>query len=157
MLTQILQITIHTTKLLAFYSSYTIHVTNYDIIATNMKYSTALLAVASTMFPSIFAFPASVAARGFELPSCGATTCLDETNGFFNDCKPSDLGCLCSLDQAEIDRYISIVSPCVDNKIGRERCTDGGIYQYKDLFATVCAEERFGNKTVKFPAQASCT
>ncbi|KAH7392316.1 hypothetical protein DE146DRAFT_758044 [Phaeosphaeria sp. MPI-PUGE-AT-0046c] len=120
-----------------------------------MKYSTALLAVASITCPSTIAFPTAVSARGYKLPSCGATTCLEETNGFFDDCEPFQLGCLCSLSQTEVTRYISIVQPCIDGKVGPERCTDGGIYQYKDLFSTVCAEERFGNKTVEFPANIS--
>jgi hypothetical protein len=55
--------------------------------------------------------------------------CLAETNGLFDACAPNNLACLCSLDQDELSRYVSIIQLCIDGDVGHTECTDGAIYR----------------------------
>ncbi|KAF2850319.1 hypothetical protein T440DRAFT_110920 [Plenodomus tracheiphilus IPT5] len=115
-----------------------------------MKVTNTTLAVFLAVLPAVWSLPNDLSLRQFKLPTCKAASCLSTTNGTFDACPPSDLGCLCSLNQTEINRYVNIVQPCIDGDEGRANCTYGARYQYKDVLKTVCASEQFGNKTVMF-------
>ncbi|KAH7371565.1 hypothetical protein BKA66DRAFT_423905 [Pyrenochaeta sp. MPI-SDFR-AT-0127] len=116
-----------------------------------MKFSNAYLAVIAAILPAVWSLPAELAVRQYKLPTCGAEYCLVETPGLFDACAPSDLACLCSLEQSEVTRYVSTVQPCLDGVAGEATCTPGAIYQYKDILTLVCSGERFGAKVVAFP------
>jgi len=115
-----------------------------------MKFRSTTLAILATVLPAAWSLPAELPVRQFKLPTCGAESCLVETPGLFDACTAGDLGCLCTLEQSEVTRYVSIVQPCLDGDVGKATCTDGAIYQYKDLLKTVCASDQFGNKVVEF-------
>ncbi|KAF2124144.1 hypothetical protein P153DRAFT_390694 [Dothidotthia symphoricarpi CBS 119687] len=110
-----------------------------------MKFTTAI-----AFFAAVLPAVCLPTARQFNLPTCGAETCL--TDGVFDACAPGDLACLCTLEQSEVTRYVETVQSCLDGEAGQAACTAGAIYQYKDLLKTVCATEQFGNKTVVFTA-----
>ena len=55
--------------------------------------------------------------------------CLVATNKLFDGCEPSDLACLCRLEQSEVTRYVETVQPCLNGDIGREKCTTGAIFR----------------------------
>jgi len=113
-----------------------------------MKLSSTTLGIFLTMLPAVWSLPTDLSIRQFKLPTCAADTCL--TDGTFDACPPSDLACLCKLDQAEVTRYVSTVQSCIDGEKGKQACTDGARYQYKDVLKTVCASEQFGNKIVEW-------
>ncbi|KAF2267447.1 hypothetical protein CC78DRAFT_577157 [Lojkania enalia] len=89
------------------------------------------------------AFLASIllfVARGsaYRLPTCGAESCLPISgNGTYHDCPLWHLGCLCKLEQSQINEYVELVAPCMADRKG---CTDGAYAEYKDLFSRVCGE-----------------
>lgn len=109
-----------------------------------MKTTTFITVIAAAV-PAVWSLPASVALRSFAIPTCGAETCLASTNGTFvttvapNGTAPNDLGRICSLPQEDVTRYVQTVEPCIDGDAGKNACTPGAIYQYKDLLKTVCA------------------
>ncbi|KAI8938577.1 hypothetical protein NX059_004456 [Plenodomus lindquistii] len=115
-----------------------------------MKLAGTTLATLLTVLPAAWSLPNNLSIRQFKLPTCKAESCLATTNGTFGACPTSDLACLCSLNQTEVTRYVSIVQPCIDGNEGKAACTDGARYQYKDILKTVCASAQFGNKTVEF-------
>ncbi|KAH9880967.1 hypothetical protein J1614_001460 [Plenodomus biglobosus] len=115
-----------------------------------MQLARATLAIFLAVLPAARSLPNDLSIRQFKLPTCQAEACLATTNGTFDACPPSDLACLCSLNQPEIARYVSMVQPCIDGDEGQAACTDGARYQYKDVLKTVCASKQFGNKTVEF-------
>ncbi|KAF1919275.1 hypothetical protein BDU57DRAFT_527322 [Ampelomyces quisqualis] len=109
-----------------------------------------ILAVITTIAPATLALPSILSANSFKIPTCGAEACLAKTNGTFDACTPNDLACLCRLDQSRLDTYVATVQPCIDGAVGHNTCTDGAIYQYKDVLTTVCADDAFGHKKVSF-------
>ncbi|KAF1840333.1 uncharacterized protein K460DRAFT_410927 [Cucurbitaria berberidis CBS 394.84] len=119
-----------------------------------MKLTTTTLAVLAAVIPTIWSLPTELALREYKLPTCGAESCLVQTAEVFDACAPSDLACLCTLEQSEVTRYVNTVQPCIDGDAGKAACTDGARYQYKDLLKSVCADDRFGNKAVEFPPTA---
>lgn len=119
-----------------------------------MRFYNVSLAIIAAVLPVSWSLPAELAVRQFKVPTCAAEQCLVETPGLFDACAPSDLACLCSLDQCEVTRYVSTVQPCLDGAAGKAACTAGAIDQYKDLLKSVCAGERFGSKVVDFPPPA---
>ncbi|CAO2652278.1 Nn.00g005610.m01.CDS01 [Neocucurbitaria sp. VM-36] len=119
-----------------------------------MKFNNAVLAFIAAALPTVWSLPAQLDVRQNKLPTCGAETCLTETPGLFDACEPNDLGCLCSLQQSEVTRYVGTVQPCIDGEPGKVACTDGARYQYKDLLKQVCASDQFGNKAVEFAPTA---
>ncbi|KAH7064456.1 hypothetical protein BKA63DRAFT_572359 [Paraphoma chrysanthemicola] len=113
-----------------------------------MRSITTLIALAAALVPAVFALPASLVARQtFQIPTCGVDECL--AWGLFDGCEPDNLGCLCSLEQSEVTRYVSVVQPCIDGEPGLSTCSEGAIFQYKDLLETVC-DKQFG-KVAVFP------
>ncbi|KAH5659173.1 hypothetical protein HBI51_021060 [Parastagonospora nodorum] len=115
-----------------------------------MKYASIVITMVGTITPAVLCLPATSFTRQFQLPTCGAETCLTATNGLFNACEPHNLACLCSMEQKGISDYVTLVQPCIDGDAGHDLCTEGAIYQYKDLLTTVCADDYFGNKVVQF-------
>ncbi|KAF2711387.1 hypothetical protein K504DRAFT_465151 [Pleomassaria siparia CBS 279.74] len=75
----------------------------------------------------------------YKLPSCGAANCLPD--GLFYTCDPSDLKCLCTQPQNRVDEYVRAVKPCLESEERKASCTDGALFQYKDLLVTVCESE----------------
>ncbi|CBX95859.1 hypothetical protein LEMA_P030110.1 [Plenodomus lingam JN3] len=115
-----------------------------------MKLASASLAACLAVLPTAWSLPNNLSIHQFKLPTCAAASCLKSTNGLFDGCPPSDLACLCRLEQTEIARYVSTVQTCIDGDEGKAACTEGARYQYKSVLKTVCANEQFGNKTVNF-------
>ncbi|EDU44414.1 CFEM domain containing protein [Pyrenophora tritici-repentis] len=118
-----------------------------------MKLATSSLLAIFTIFPAVYTLPTThLLSRQSKLPTCGATKCLATTNGLFDGCAPGDLVCICTLEQSEVDRYVSTVQPCLDGEAGKAECTAGGVANYKQLLAKVCMEPEYGslNRTVEF-------
>ncbi|KAF2789228.1 hypothetical protein K505DRAFT_328388 [Melanomma pulvis-pyrius CBS 109.77] len=92
------------------------------------------ITLASVVVALAATVPAAVSA--FKIPTCGASACLPD--GVFNTCEPADLGCLCSQDQSSIDEYVGLVTPCLESEERKWACTEGALYQYKDLLVHVC-------------------
>ncbi|KAF2029982.1 hypothetical protein EK21DRAFT_112461 [Setomelanomma holmii] len=112
-----------------------------------MKCIGTSLALMAAAIPTIVAFPMTTFARQYIPPTCGVDQCL--AGGLFDGCKPADLGCLCSLEQDEVTRYVSVVQPCIDGAPGKDECTAGAIAQYKQLLRNTC-DQQFC-KTAIFP------
>eukprot|EP00299_Pterocystis_sp_00344_P002343 c12656_g1_i1.p2 GENE.c12656_g1_i1~~c12656_g1_i1.p2 ORF type:complete len:115 (+),score=3.93 c12656_g1_i1:223-567(+) len=112
-----------------------------------MKYIGTCLAMMAAVIPTIVAFPMTSFARQYIPPTCGAEQCL--AWGLFDGCEPENLGCLCSLEQSEVTRYVAVVQPCIDGEPGEDECTVGAIAQYKQLLRDTC-DQQFG-KTAVFP------
>ncbi|UPX10361.1 uncharacterized protein EKO05_0001025 [Ascochyta rabiei] len=116
---------------------------------------TAYVAVIAAAVPAVWSLPSGLVAKSFKVPTCGAETCLASSNGTFiatgasNGTAPSDLGQLCSLPQEDVTRYVQTVQPCIDGDAGRANCTEGAIYQYKDLLKSVCASDAY-HRTVQW-------
>ncbi|KAF1925857.1 uncharacterized protein M421DRAFT_7620 [Didymella exigua CBS 183.55] len=110
-------------------------------------------AVIVAAIPAVWSLPAGLILRQFQVPTCGAETCLASTNGTFvaasasNSTDPYDLGKICSLPQEDVTRYVETVQPCIDGDAGKANCSVGAIYQYKDLLKTECAKS---NKQVQW-------
>ncbi|KAJ4367967.1 hypothetical protein N0V86_009808 [Didymella sp. IMI 355093] len=117
-----------------------------------MKTATYFAVIAAAV-PAVWCLPAGLVSRQFQVPTCGAETCLASTNGTFmtagtsNGTAPYDLGRICSLPQEDVTHYVETVRPCVDGDVGKAKCSAGAIYQYKDLLKTECAKS---NKTVQW-------
>lgn len=118
--------------------------------------TTSYIALIAAAIPSVWSLPTSLAARQFKVPTCGAEACLASTGGSFvasnasNGTSPSDLKALCSLPQADVDEYVKTVQPCIDGEEGKAACTEGAIYQYKQLLQDECAKPVYGNITVQW-------
>ncbi|CAA9959263.1 hypothetical protein CFE70_010609 [Pyrenophora teres f. teres 0-1] len=120
-----------------------------------MKLSSSVFAI-FTILPAVWTLPTNLL-RESKLPTCGASQCLATTNGLFDGCAPGDLTCICTLEQSEVDRYVTTVQPCLDGEPGKKACTAGAVANYKQLLARVCKEPEYGslNKNVTFaPAPA---
>lgn len=91
------------------------------------------IALVTAAAPAVWSLPASIVARQFKVPTCGAETCLASTNGTFvatgasNGTAPNDLGRICSLPQNDVTRYVQTVQPCIDNAEETKKCTAGAI------------------------------
>ncbi|KAF2625686.1 hypothetical protein BU25DRAFT_297929, partial [Macroventuria anomochaeta] len=115
----------------------------------------AYITVIAAAVPAVWSLPAGLVARQFQVPTCGAETCLASTNGTFvaagapNGTAPNDLAKICSLPQEDVTRYVQTVQPCIDGDAGNKTCTAGAIYQYKDLLKTECMKPAY-NKQVQW-------
>lgn len=95
--------------------------------------TTSYIAAIAAAIPAVWSLPASFAARQFQVPSCGAETCLAATNGTFvsaaspNGTAPSDLARICSLPQEDVTLYVDTVKPCVNGAAGKKACSAGAI------------------------------
>ncbi|KAF9700930.1 hypothetical protein EKO04_001147 [Ascochyta lentis] len=115
----------------------------------------AYIAVIAAAVPAVWSLPSGLITKSFKVPTCGAETCLASSNGTFiatgasNGTAPNDLGRLCSLPQEDVTRYVQTVQPCIDGDAGKAACTEGAVYQYKDLLKSVCARDTY-QKTVQW-------
>ncbi|KAH8726396.1 hypothetical protein GQ44DRAFT_613730 [Phaeosphaeriaceae sp. PMI808] len=84
----------------------------------------------AAIIPAVLSLPTTLLPRQtFIQPTCGAGLCLADTNYEFEGCNPVNAECLCSLDQSDIEDFVSVVEPCIDREVDvAEKCTAGGIY-----------------------------
>lgn len=107
-----------------------------------MKTATYFAVIAAAV-PAVWSLPAGLVLRQFQVPSCGAETCLPSTNGTFvtasapNGTAPYDLGKICSLPQDDITLYVQTVQPCIDGDAGKAKCSEGAISRKSSMRSVV--------------------
>lgn len=113
----------------------TLHINHLNTHHINNMKAATYFAVIAAAVPAVWSLPAGFVLRQFQVPTCGAETCLASTNGTFeaagasNGTAPYDLGKICSLPQEDVTRYVQTVQPCIDGDAGKAKCSAGAIYR----------------------------
>ncbi|KAJ8114501.1 hypothetical protein OPT61_g3637 [Boeremia exigua] len=123
--------------------STTLHQSLVIILTDSMK-TAAYVALVAAAIPAVWSLPASFTPKPFNVPTCGAESCLASSNGTFvangtsNGTAPNDLGRICSLPQADVTSYVETVQPCIDGEAGKKACSEGAIVPFVKDWLDAC-------------------